>query len=96
MDVSVVFRPSGRQLAIESGSTVLEAAQRAGLPVASSCGADGVCGLCGVRVLSGAAALSPETESEARVKRRNRVAAELRLACRARIFGAVEIGASYW
>jgi 2Fe-2S ferredoxin len=96
MDVAVVFRPSGLRLAIETGATLLEAARRAGLPIASACGADGICGRCAVRVLSGAGGLSPESEAEARVKRSNRIASELRLACRARILGPVEIGASYW
>jgi ferredoxin len=88
--------PGELSLRVSPGTTLLEAARRAGLPVASACGADGVCGRCGVRVLAGAESLSPETEFEAIVKRAQRVDAELRLACRAEISGPVEVTASYW
>ena len=96
VDIEVSFQPSGRMLRVSPGTTVLEAARRAGLPMASACGADGLCGRCGVRVLRGGDALSDETPDEARVKRANRIAGELRLACRAAISGPVEVTASYW
>jgi 2Fe-2S ferredoxin len=96
MQVEVRFSPSGRALRVGAGTTLLEAARRAGLPVASACGAEGICGRCGVRVLLGAEGLSPETEREAHVKRLNRVEAGLRLACRARVSGPVEVTAGYW
>ena len=78
------------------GTTLLEAARGAGLPMASACGADGICARCGVEVLEGAEALSPEASPESDIKRRNRVPASERLACRARVAGAVEITATYW
>ena len=95
-DPLVRFRPSGRALRVERGTTLLEAARRAGLPMASACGADGLCARCGVRVLAGAEALSPTTEAEERQKRRNRIDPALRLACRARALGDVELTAGYW
>ena len=90
------FQPSGRELRVERGTTLLEAARRAGLPVASACGAAGICSRCGVRVLAGAQGLSPETELEARQKQRNRIDPSLRLACRAEAFGDVEVTTGYW
>lgn len=96
MDPLVRFQPSGRSLRVPLGTTLLEAAKRAGLPMASACGAYGLCGRCGVDVMEGATALSPESSLDSDVKRRNRVAAEQRLACRARVQGPVEITASYW
>ena len=78
------------------GTTLLEAARRAGLPMASACGADGLCARCGVRVLAGGTSLSPETEAERRQKRRNRIDPALRLACRAAATGDVEVTAGYW
>jgi ferredoxin len=100
MEVEVRFRasagPSGLSLRVPEGTTLLAAARRAGLPIASACGADGICGRCGVQVLSGGGSLSPETAAEARVKRMNRLDAGLRLACRAAILAPVEVTASYW
>ena len=66
------------------------------LPLASACGADGICGRCALRVLTGAAALSAPDGNEAEVKRRNRIDPELRLACRAAVNGPVVVTASYW
>jgi ferredoxin len=96
MDALIRFQPSGRTLRVALGTTLLEAARRAGLPMASACGADGLCARCGVRVIAGAGSLSPETEAEARQKRRNRIDPALRLACRAAATGDVEVTAGYW
>jgi ferredoxin len=96
VDALIRFQPSGRTLRVAKGTTLLEAARRAGLPMASACGADGLCARCGVRVLAGGAALSSETEAERRQKRRNRIDPALRLACRAAATGDVELTAGYW
>jgi ferredoxin len=81
---------------VPSGTTLLDAVVAAGLPIARSCGADGICGKCALHVLDGATALSAETDAEARIKARNRVEPDLRLACRARVHGDVTATASYW
>ena len=94
--IEVRFSPSGRAQRVAAGTTLIEAARRAGLPVASACGADGLCGRCGMQVLAGAGGLTPETDAEARVKRLNRVPPEQRLACRCRVTGPVEVSAGYW
>lgn len=79
-----------------AGTTLLDAASSAGLPVARSCGADGACAKCGLSILAGAEHLSGEREDETRIKQRNRVDAALRLACRATIHGDVTATALYW
>jgi ferredoxin len=90
----VAFLPSGRTVEVPAGSTILEAALAAGLPIARACGADGLCGRCGVRVLAGE--IDAESDGEAATRRRNRLDPALRLACRARVLGDVEVTASYW
>jgi ferredoxin len=92
----VTFRPSGRALEVAPGTTLFEAARRAGLPLAGACGAGGLCARCGLRVLAGAAQLSPESEAEARAKLRNRIDPAWRLACQAEVRGPVEVAAAYW
>ena len=79
-----------------AGTTLLDAALRAGLPIARSCGADGVCAKCGLVIVAGAEHLSAEGADEARIKQRNRVDAEMRLACRAKVQGDVTATAHYW
>ena len=96
MDFRVRFQPSGRSVRVAAGSSLLEAARRAGLPIASACGGEALCGRCGVSVLSGESALPPPGAPEARAKRRNRVPAEQRLACRVAVSSDLEVTAGYW
>ena len=81
---------------VPGGTTLLEAARRAKLPVASACGAAGLCGRCGMLILSGAGSLAAEGDDEARVKRANRVDPSERLACRIAPTDDVEVTARYW
>jgi ferredoxin len=94
VDFRVSFQPSGRAVRVVAGTSLLEAARRAGLPLASACRGDGLCGRCGVRVIAGAPALA--SEREARAKRRNRVPAEQRLACCVAVSNDLEVTAGYW
>lgn len=96
MEAVIHFLPSRRELRVPVGTNLLEAVRRAGLPIAASCGAGGACGRCGVRIVAGGEALAAETRGEAEVKRRNRVDAELRLACRIEVTGALTITTGYW
>ena len=96
MSVRLRFQPSGKTITAPEGSILLDSVRRAGLPLASACGADGLCGRCGVRVLAGAETLLPETESERNSKARNRIDPVLRLACKVQLRGDLEITTSYW
>jgi uncharacterized 2Fe-2S/4Fe-4S cluster protein (DUF4445 family) len=49
----VVFLPEKKSISVASGSTVLDAAQQAGLFITNLCGGEGVCGECRVRLRSG-------------------------------------------
>jgi ferredoxin len=88
--------PADVAVEVPSGTTLLDAVVAAGLPIARSCGAEGICGKCALRIIAGAGALGPEADGETRIKARNRVDPELRLACRARVVGDVTATASYW
>lgn len=96
MQAEVRFAPSGRSVRVARGTTLWEAIRHAGLPVASACGADGICGRCGVTVIEGGEALSAETDGESEVKARNRVDSAQRLSCRCAVNGDLLVTASYW
>ena len=96
MGIEIRFWPSGKSHRTSPGVSLLDATRAAGLPIASACGADGVCGRCGVTIIAGTESLSRETEAETRLKRLNRVDPSLRLACRAVVSGDVEVSAAYW
>jgi adenylate cyclase len=89
-------RSASRSLTVPRGTTLLEAALQAGLPVARACGGGGLCGRCGLEILSGAEALAAPSAEEQRAKENNRVPLELRLACQVEVRGPLEVTASYW
>ena len=92
----VSFQPTGLTLLVPAGTTLLEAARRADLPIAQACSAAGLCSRCALHVIGSTAGLSAENNHEVAVKRRNRLDTEVRLACQARVAGDVEVTASYW
>lgn len=93
-EVRIRFQPSGTVASVPAGTTLLEAARGAGLPVASACGADGICARCGMHVLEGE--VPPENDAERTLKQRNRIDAELRLSCRIRVHSDLVVTATYW
>ncbi len=86
--VRVVFEPYGVAVEVPVGSSLLEAARAAGVPVQAQCGGRGACGLCRVRVVSGR--LTPPTSVEARLLGQL-VGEGFRLACQARVLGDVVV-----
>jgi uncharacterized 2Fe-2S/4Fe-4S cluster protein (DUF4445 family) len=85
--IPVTFAPSGAIAWVDSGTTVADAAQAAGLLLPSPCGGRGVCGSCGVRVLSGELVDPDDTELAGLA----RAPKGIRLACRARVKAPVEV-----
>ena len=49
----VTFLPDGRDVEVEEGTTLLQAAEKADVHLNSLCGGEGLCGECRVRVVSG-------------------------------------------
>lgn len=66
------------------------------IPVASSCNGDGVCGKCKLRITKGAENLSPKTELEIFLSEKYKLQSHERISCQTKVFGPVEIDASYW
>ena len=85
----VDFDPSGRQVEIPAGSTVMDAARAAGIELASVCGGEGTCGRCRVVIVSGA--LPPPTGADRRALSRAGIAASERLACRVAVGGDLRV-----
>lgn len=83
----VEFNPGGIKVNVEKGSTLLQAIQKAGLPLASYCGGLGACGKCKVVVKEGLENLSSLTRSELKLLDQRSLGENTRLACRARIEG---------
>ncbi len=93
---TIRFEPSGTETRVEAGTTLLDAARAAGLPVASACDRQFTCGRCGMRILSGDESIAAESKREVEIKRRNRVDAKLRLSCVVQVRGDLAVTAPYW
>jgi len=77
----VDMEPVGRRAEIPTGSSLLDAAQAAGIGLVSLCGGEGWCESCIVRLAGGE--LSPVTAAEREVLSAEQLAAGYRLACQA-------------
>jgi ferredoxin len=81
---------------VPEGTTLLDAARGAGLPIARACTGRGLCGRCDLEILDGAPGLSAESEDERETRSRDQLPASRRLACQARVHGAVRATTGYW
>jgi len=79
--IFIDMEPVGRRVQVEAGSTLLAAAQKAGVELIAICGGAGTCNSCLVRLVSGE--LSPPTLVETEALDREEIEAGYRLACQA-------------
>ena len=78
------------------GESIFTALRRHGVPIASSCGGDGVCAKCVVKITKGASNLTSLTAKEVELVKKHSLGNNERLACRAEALGDVELSTSYW
>jgi len=83
---AVNFLPSGESVAVEEGTTILKAAERAGVYLNSVCGGEGTCGKCRVKILFGETR-QPATE----FLTAEELAQGFRLACRSTVHSPVTV-----
>lgn len=82
---SVVFLPENVQVEVESGSSLLEAVNKANIPLKATCGGKGTCGKCTVKVVEGQVA---RTGGNLSAKQK---AAGYDLACKTKVEGNVVV-----
>ncbi|MDD2666765.1 MAG: ASKHA domain-containing protein [Methanocellales archaeon] len=51
--MEIVFQPDGKRVRVDKGTTIMEAAVTAGIPLETVCGGKGICGKCKVRLIKG-------------------------------------------
>lgn len=80
--ITISFQPHGRKVHVPKGTTILDAAVRAGVGVEGPCGGQGTCGKCKVKVLPFAGEdIPPRNALEEEALNEEDVAEGLRLAC---------------
>ncbi len=85
----ITFIPQGITVSVFDGQTILDAAQKAGVPVDSICGGKGRCGKCLIKILAGEA--GEPTGLEQKVLSAEEVQKGVRLACRTQVQQGMEI-----
>ncbi|HUC92352.1 MAG TPA: 2Fe-2S iron-sulfur cluster-binding protein [Paenibacillus sp.] len=85
----ITFMPEGRTVSVPHGTSVLEAARRAGVPIKTRCGGKMGCLMCKVTQLS-EGGLSASGEQERR-KLAGLAEQGVRLACQAKVTGSASV-----
>jgi uncharacterized 2Fe-2S/4Fe-4S cluster protein (DUF4445 family) len=85
----VDLEPIGRRINLPRLSTLLQAAQAAGVELSSICGGMGTCGACRVRLVRGE--LTPLSVDEEGELSKNEIQSGIRLACQAKILSPILI-----
>ncbi len=77
--------------------TLMDVLLAQGLPVASSCGGDGVCTKCRIHVLSlEPGAVSPPSNFEKGLLNKIHAERDERISCQTKVLGPIEVDADYW
>ena len=92
----VIFLPSKKEIEVEEGCTLFQAARRAGLPVAASCDEEFVCGKCNLTIVHGKESLSPQAEKERKLLRSQGRPETDRVSCVTLVLGDCTVQANYW
>lgn len=87
--VKITFMPSGKTIDVPQGTSVLDAARRARVPIKTRCGGQAACLMCKVTARS-TEGLSPPEERERR-KLGGLLAQGMRLSCQAKAVGSAVV-----
>lgn len=90
MKFEVDFQPLGKRAETDSGETILDAAQAAGVGISAICGGAGSCDSCRIR-LADQTQVSRPNEIETGALRPEDLAAGMRLACQTEVHGPVRV-----
>ena len=87
----IQYLPDGREIEIEEGETILQAAVRAGIALAHICGGIGRCSTCRVIILQGLENCAPRNPKEQAIAEQLHFDPAIRLACQTTVTGRVTL-----
>jgi 2Fe-2S ferredoxin len=93
---TIYLKKNRPQINTTSKDHLMKILMDAGIPVASSCGGDGVCGKCKVQIIDGINNLSTENETEKILRERLSIDQTQRISCQCHVLGDITIDTSYW
>lgn len=94
--VGAILRNKTKIIQTETGSNLMKSLLDAGLPVASSCNAEGVCGKCRIEVVTGLENLSAKQELELFLIEKYQLKNNERISCQCQVLGDVSVQTKYW
>ncbi len=77
--MQIEFQPTGNRIAVEAGSSILDAARKAGVEILATCGGNGTCHACRILLIHGPA--TPPSAEEAGYFSAEEIRKGYRLAC---------------
>lgn len=86
----VDFQPVGKKIQVRSGTTLLDAGRRAGVPIRTRCGGRAACLMCKVTLERNHPGVTPPTLNERR-KLGSDLERGMRLACQTRVAGDLTV-----
>ncbi len=89
--ITVDFEPVGKRVDVAPGTSILEAARLAGLPLTTDCGGAGTCGQCKVIIRQANHTIEEPTPSELSALSDDEIACGYHLACRTVVQGNVKV-----
>lgn len=93
----ITLAKSQKTIEVSDGSNLMQSLEDAGIPVASSCGGEGVCTKCLVKVIDGKENLSPRSDLEIDMQEIHEFDKNQRMSCQTEILtGQVQIDTDYW
>jgi ferredoxin len=96
MSCRVTFLPFNTSVDVRTGTLLLVAAERAGLPVGQACGRLLLCGDCRMTVHAGAEHLSTPEPREIALRAIEHYTPDERASCKSFVHGDVTVSATYW
>jgi 2Fe-2S ferredoxin len=93
---TISFKKPRPSIVVETGSVLMDVLNQNGVPVASSCGGEGVCIKCVITVVDGLENLSRPNELEKDLRDIHDLPRNQRISCQTEILGDIVIDTPYW
>lgn len=92
----IVLHKTQKEIPVARGANLMTSLLDQQIPVASSCGGDGVCGKCRIQILKGENHLTSANETEVFLAESNNLKKNERISCQTEVLGDIEIDTNYW
>ncbi|MEK6773397.1 MAG: 2Fe-2S iron-sulfur cluster-binding protein [Bdellovibrionota bacterium] len=92
----IVLHKNQIQFEVFAGANLMQSLLDQQIPVASSCGGDGICGKCRIQIIAGQNQLPPPNETETFLAEINDLKKNERISCQTQVLNDIEVDTNYW